>query len=58
MVTNMIGSIAEFNLENEKITAYLEQVQLYFEANGISEEKQVAVLLTMIGSTTYIRLIK
>ena len=53
MATNMIGSIAEFNSENEKITAYLEQVQLFFEASGISDEKRVAVLLTVIGSTTY-----
>ena len=53
MATNTIGSIAEFNSENEKITAYLERVQLFFEANGISDEKRVAVLLTVIGSTTY-----
>ena len=56
MATNTKGSIAEFNSENEKITAYLERVLLFFEANGISEEKRVAVLLTVIGSTTYAQL--
>ena len=53
MASNTIGSIAEFNSENEKIVAYLEHVQLFFEANGIKEDKQVPVFLTVIGSTTY-----
>ena len=53
MASNTIGSIAEFNSENEKIVAYLERVQLFFEANGIKEDKQVPVFLTVIGSTTY-----
>ena len=53
MATSIIGSLSEFHQESEKIEEYLERVQLYFEANGIKEEKQVAVLLTVIGSTTY-----
>jgi len=28
-------------------------MQLFFKANGINEDKQVPVLLTVIGSTTY-----
>ena len=31
----------------------MEHMQLFFEANGIKEDKQVLVLLTVIGSTTY-----
>ena len=53
MASNTIGCITEFNSENEKIVAYLKCVQLFFTANGIREEKQVPVLLTVIGSTTY-----
>jgi len=53
MATNAIGSITEFKPESEKIEVYLESVQLFFEVNGIKEDKQVTVLLTVIGSTTY-----
>lgn len=48
-----IGSLTEFKPESERIEAYLERVQLFFDANGIEDEKKVAVLLTVIGSTTY-----
>ena len=53
MASNTIGSIAEFNPENQKIEAYLERAQLFFVANRIKEEKQVPVFLTVIGNTTY-----
>jgi len=53
MATNTIGSITEFKAESEKIETYLECMQLFFEANGIKEDKQVPVLLTVIGSTMY-----
>ena len=36
-----------------KVSDYLERVSLYFVANGVAEEKQVAVLLTAIGGETY-----
>ena len=39
--------------ENEKIEAYLKRVQLFFDANGITDDKQVTILLTAIGSSTY-----
>ena len=32
---------------------YLERVSLYFVANGVAEERQVAVLLTAIGGEMY-----
>ena len=34
-----IGQLKEFDLENEKVTKYLERVQLYFTANSIAEDK-------------------
>ena len=51
MASNTIGCITEFKPENKKIEVYLEHVQLFFQANGIEEDKQVPVLLTIIGST-------
>ena len=53
MATTTIGILTEFKPESEKIEAYLERVQLFFDANTIKEDKQVAVLLTVIGSSTY-----
>ena len=53
MVTNTVGTLTEFKPESVKIEAYLELVQLFFDANTIAEDKQVAVLLTVIGSSTY-----
>jgi len=49
----MIGSSIAFQPENEKIEEYLKCVRLYFDTNRIKDEKQVAVLLTVIGSGTY-----
>ena len=42
--------------ENDSIAAYLERVELYFSANGIEEEKQVPVFLSVIGGRTYLLL--
>ncbi|MDD9817031.1 MAG: reverse transcriptase domain-containing protein, partial [Gammaproteobacteria bacterium] len=47
------GQIQEFCPENETIEAYLERVELYFEANNISEDKRVAVFLSVIGGRNY-----
>ena len=51
MVT--IGQLPAFQADNERITDYLEGVQLFYEANGIKEGKRVPVLLTAIGGKTY-----
>ena len=48
------GHIREFELGTESISAYLERVQLYFVANDVANEKKVAVLLSVIGSKTYV----
>ena len=42
-----------FNPESEKVSTYLERVQLYLEANGVGDNKKVAVLLTVVGSKCY-----
>ena len=39
------GHISEFVVEDERISAYLEWVELYFGANGIAAEKTVAIFL-------------
>ena len=47
------GHIGEFKLEEERISTYLERVQLFFVANSIAKEKHVAVLLSAVGAKTY-----
>ena len=47
------GKIDVFRPKSEEFSAYLEQVELYFEANGIKEEKQVPVFLSLLGAKTY-----
>ena len=52
----MISQLEAFKPDEEKILAYLGRVQLFFAANEIKEEKQVPVLLSVIGGKTYTRL--
>ena len=47
------GTIKEFSPESDSIKAYLERVQLYFTANAVDEDKQVPILLSSIGASTY-----
>ena len=47
------GYIREFHPESDSIKSYLKRVQLYFEANDVAADKQVAVLLSSIGAPTY-----
>ena len=46
------GTLKEFESENEKVSAYLERVELYFAANDITE-RRVPVFLSVIGAKTY-----
>ena len=48
-----VGHIEVFNPDNERISAYLERVELFFIANGVAEGKQVVTLLSVIGGKTY-----
>jgi len=52
-VMTSFGKIDVFQPEAEEFSAYLERVELYFEANGIKEDKQVPVFLSLLGAKTY-----
>ena len=43
------GRMEQFDPDKESIAAYLERVELYFEANNTPGEKQVPVFLSCIG---------
>ena len=43
------GQIQEFCPEIESIEAYIERVELYFEANNIDVDQRVPVFLSAIG---------
>ena len=47
------GSLSEFNLEDNRITLYLEGASLHFTVNDVAREKQVAILLSSISPSTY-----
>ena len=51
MVT--VGKIKEFNPQTESFSTYVDRLQLYFKANGVSEDKEVAMFLTVIGPINY-----
>jgi len=44
-----VGQLGKFNPEEENISAHLDCVELYLIANGVKEERKVAVLLSVIG---------
>ena len=48
-----VGTIKEFQPDSDTIKDYLERVQLYIEANAITEDRQRAVLLSVMGRKTY-----
>ena len=48
-----IGHLQEFDPMTDRISTYLERVELFFLANGIAEEKQVPVLLSIVGGKIY-----
>ena len=52
-LTAAVGSIAAFQPESEWIDSYLERLQLYLTANNFPDERKVAALLTLVGSTAY-----
>ena len=53
MATAPLGTLQEFQPEGEEIKDYLERVQLYIEANAIPNDRQRAVLLSVVGSKMY-----
>ena len=50
------GSLKEFCPASDSIKMYLQRAKLYFTANKVSTDLQVATLLTSIGTATYNRL--
>ena len=51
--TNLYGKLKAFEPAEENISTYLERVALFFDANGVPDEKKVATLLTVIGPNNY-----
>lgn len=49
----MIGSIPEFNGSVDDWNVYHERLEQFFEVNDIPEEKQVALLISVIGGDSY-----
>ena len=47
------GQFSQFDLDQETMSAYLERVQIFFQANNIADKKQVGIFLTLIGAKTY-----
>lgn len=53
-MTAAVGTVSEFNPDEEDWESYVERVDLYIVANGITNaEKKRAVLLTVCGAKTY-----
>ena len=49
-----LGQLSAFHQESDTISAYLERVQIFFNANGIEEDKQkVPIFLNAVGARTY-----
>ena len=53
MATSVIGTLPEFDHEDQDAVSYLEKVELFFEVNNIAEDKKVAVFLTAVGQKAY-----
>ena len=48
-----LGALKEFNPEADRISPYLERMQLFLKANKVAEDDQVPVFLTVIGGKAY-----
>ena len=50
------GELKEFSPEPEKISVYmhLEKATSYFTANGVADDKKVPILLSAMGTYTYL----
>ena len=52
-VAGKFGCMQEFNPELESFETYEERLKLYFEANDVAPEKQVAVFLRIVAAKNY-----
>ena len=48
-----LGHPGKFDPSEERISVYLKCLELFFLANGIKDDKKVAVLLSVIGPKVY-----
>ena len=48
-----VAATTEFQPENESIEAYLERIEIYFDVNGVADDKKVSVFLNALGGKTY-----
>ena len=48
-----LGMIKEFDPEADRITPYLERVELFLAANKVEESAQIPALLSLIGGKAY-----
>ena len=53
MLTPYFGSLSDFQAESESIKSYIECVTIFFTANNIAADYQVAILLSYIGGKIY-----
>ncbi|XP_070384740.1 uncharacterized protein [Dermacentor albipictus] len=56
VMTNTLGSLAEFCPDSGNIEVYLERFDLYATANGIDSSKKLQVFLTILGEKAYVTL--
>ena len=53
MPSYLIGHMGPFTEKEEEFETYISRMELYFSANGITEDKKVPVFLTIAGSKIY-----
>ena len=49
----VLGRLREFDPKVDNICTYLERLELYFKVNAVEADRQVLVLLTVIGAKAY-----
>ena len=47
------GQLTNFDPDTETMSVYLERVDIFFQANGIAEENQVGIFLSLLGAKIY-----
>ena len=53
MATASFGTIQEFSPGSEPISAYLERLKAYLDANAIPNEKRSSIFVSVIGAKAY-----
>ena len=53
MGSRNFGQLEEFSSGTDSWQAYVKRANLFFQANGINEEKQLSVFLSSVGGKTY-----